>query len=43
MKLVIAITGASGMIYTRNLLHYCKDKFEVHFIGDIKLRKDVTI
>ncbi|MFX1451057.1 MAG: UbiX family flavin prenyltransferase [Promethearchaeota archaeon] len=32
MKLVIAITGASGMIYARNLLHYCKDKFEVHLI-----------
>ena len=32
MKLVIGITGASGMIYAKNLIEYCVDKFEVHLI-----------
>ncbi len=47
MKLVIAITGASGMIYARNLLHYCKDKFEVHLIiskpAEIILEQELKI
>ncbi len=32
MKLVIGVTGASGMIYCKKLIEFCKDKFEVHLI-----------
>lgn len=32
MKLVIGVTGASGMLYSKKLLEFCKDKFEVHLI-----------
>lgn len=32
MRLVIAITGASGMIYAKNLLEFCKNEHEIHLI-----------
>ena len=47
MKLVVAITGASGMIYAKNLLQYFKDKFEVHLIitkpAEIILKQELDI
>ena len=47
MKLVIAITGASGMIYAKNLLEYCKKEFEIHLIvtkpAEIVLKQELGI
>lgn len=47
MKLVIAITGASGVIYAKNLIDFCKDKFEVHLVvskpAEIILKQELKI
>ncbi|MHA1376829.1 MAG: UbiX family flavin prenyltransferase [Candidatus Helarchaeota archaeon] len=47
MKLVIAITGASGAIYAKNLLDFLKDKTEVHLIiskpAEIILKQELNL
>ncbi|MHA1299909.1 MAG: UbiX family flavin prenyltransferase [Candidatus Helarchaeota archaeon] len=47
MKLVIAITGASGAIYAKNLIDYVKEKVEIHLViskpAEIILKQELNI